>query len=138
MDMGEIISRVERRRRWSSEQKVKILSEALEPGATVSAVADRNGVSRSQVYAWKRLAERGGIPGFSLNDPQKQLFAPVHIEAMPPASAPATAALATTYEQRRPGAIEVALPNGRIVRVDEGIEPARLARLVTALDGTGS
>lgn len=48
MDRGEIISRVERRRRWSSEQKVKILSEALEPGATVSAVADRNGVSRSQ------------------------------------------------------------------------------------------
>jgi transposase len=136
MDMGEIISRVERRRRWSSEQKVKILSEALEPGATVSAVADRNGVSRSQVYAWKRLAERGGIRGISLNDPQKQLFAPVHIEAMPPASAPAT--LATTYEQRRPGAIEVALTNGRIVRVDEGIEPVRLARLVTALDGTRS
>jgi len=100
MDMDEIISRVERRRRWSSEQKVKILSEALEPGATVSAVADRNGVSRSQVYAWKRLAERGGIPGISLNGPQKQLFA-LHIEAMPPASAPATAALATTYEQRR-------------------------------------
>ena len=138
MDRGEIISRVERRRRWSCEQKVRILTEALEPGATVSAVADRNGVSRSQVYAWRRLAERGGIPGISLNGPQKQLFAPVHIEAMPPASGPATAALATTYEQRRPGAIEVALTNGRIVRVDEGIEPVRLARLVTALDGTRS
>src|SRR5262244_877593 len=102
MDRGEIISRIERSRRWTSEQKLKILTEALEPGATVSAVADRNGVSRSQVYAWKRLAERGGIPGISLKGSQKQLFGPVNIEAIPPASAPATAALATTYEQRPP------------------------------------
>ena len=138
MDRGEIISRVERRRRWSSDQKVKILTETLEPGATVSAVADRNGISRSQVYAWKRLAQEGGIPGISLNGSQKQLFAPVHIEAMPPALAPAMAASATTYEQRRSGAIEVALTNGRIVRVDEGIEPVRLAQLVAALDGTRS
>ena len=139
MDRGEIISRVERRRRWSSEQKVKILTEALEPGVMVSAVADRNGVSRSQVYAWKRLAQRGGIPGISLNGPQKQLFAPVCIEAMPASLAPAMAGPpATTYPQRSPIVIEVALTNGRIVRVDEGIEPARLARLVAALDGTRS
>jgi transposase len=47
MDRGEVISRVERRRQWTSEQKIKILTDALEPGATVSAVADRNGISRS-------------------------------------------------------------------------------------------
>ena len=39
--LGEIISRVERRRKWTAEQKVKILTEVLKPGATVSAVADR-------------------------------------------------------------------------------------------------
>jgi transposase-like protein len=48
--VSEIISRVERRRKWTAEQKVKILAEALEPGATVSAVAQRNGVSRRQLY----------------------------------------------------------------------------------------
>ena len=137
MDRGEIISRVERRRRWSCEQKVRILTEALEPGATVSAVADRNGISRSQVYAWKRLAQRGGIPGISLNGPQKQLFASVHIEAMPTIPAPTIGVPVTAYPQR-PGAIEVVLRNGRIMRVDEGIEPAMLARLVAALDGTRS
>jgi transposase len=137
MDRGEIISRVERRRRWGSEQKVKILTEALEAGATVTAVADRYGISRSQVYAWKRLAQRGGIPGISLNGPRKQLFAPVRIEAMPATPAPAIAAPATAYPQR-PGAIEVALTNGRIVRFDERIEPVLLARLVAALDGTRS
>ena len=139
MDMvGEIISRVERRRRWTSEQKVKILAEALEPGATVSAVADRNGIRRSQIYAWRRLAESGGIPGISLNGLQEQVFAPVCIQAMPAAGAPAMARPATTCRQGRPGAIEIALPNGRIVRADEGIEPVRLARLVAALDGTQS
>jgi transposase len=138
MDRSEIISRVERRRRWTSEQKLKILAEVLEPGAAVSAVADRNGISRSQVYAWKRLAQQGGIPGIYLNGPPKQLFAPVRIEGMPPASAPAMAAPATTHPQRRGSVIEVALTNGRIVRVDEGIEPVRLAQLVAALDGTRS
>jgi transposase len=139
MDMvGEIISRVERRRRWTSEQKVKILTEALEPGAVVSVVADRNGISRSQVYAWKRLAQTGGIPGISLNGPPKPLFAPVRIEAVPAAPAPAMAAPEATCPQRRPGAIEIALTNGRIVRVEESIEPVRLARLVAALDGTRS
>jgi transposase len=137
MDMvAEIISRVERRRQWSPEQKVKILTEALAPGAKVSAVADRNGISRSQLYAWKRLAQRGGIPGISLNGPPKRLFAPVRIEAAPPSPPAMTAS--TAQLQRRAGAIEVALANGRIVRVDDGIEPVRLARLVAALDGVRS
>ena len=138
MDRDEIISRVKRRRKWSAEQKAKILTEALAPGATLSAVADRNGVSRSQVYAWKRLAQRGGIPGLSLNGPPKQLFAPIRIVAMPTTPAPAMAAPATGYPQRRPSVIEVGLANGRIVRVDEGIEPVRLAQLIAALDGTRS
>jgi transposase len=136
--VGEIVSRVERRRKWSSEEKVKILTEALEPGATVSAVADRNGVSRSQVYAWKRLAQSGGIPGISLNGEQKPLFAPVRIEAALPLPAPAVAVPTTKCLQGRPCAIEIALTNGRIVRVDESIEPVTLGRLVAALDATRS
>ena len=130
--VGEIISRVERRRRWTAEQKVKMLSEVLEPGATVSAVADRNGISRSQLYAWMKRVREGDIPGISLNGSQEPLFAPVRIAAVPtvPTTAPAAAC-----SQRRPGAIEIALTNGRVVRAEEGIEPARLARLVAALDG---
>jgi transposase-like protein len=68
---------------WTPEQKAKVLSEALEPGATVSAVADRNGSRRSQLYAWLRLARDGGIPGISLDDPQKPLFVPARIAAAP-------------------------------------------------------
>jgi transposase len=134
--VSEIISSVERRRKWTSEQKVKMLTEVLEPGATVSSVADRNGISRSQLYAWKRLAQRGSIPGIVVNGRPQPLFAPVRIEASPP-SPPAMAA-PTAHLRQRAGAIEVALTSGRIVRVDEGIEPFRLARLVAALDGVRS
>ena len=134
--LGEIISRVERRRKWTAEQKVKILTEVLK-GATVSAVADRNGISRSQLYAWKKLAQRGDIAGISLTEQPKSTFAPVRIEAAPPFPAPAVAAPPAQL-QRRPGAIEIALTNGRIVRADAEIDPVRLARLVAALDGTRS
>jgi len=134
--VGEIISRVERRRRWTAEQKVKVLTEALEPGATVSAVADRNGISRSQLYAWIKRARKGDIPGISLNGSQKPLFAPVRIAAVP--TLPTPPAPAAAHPQRRPGTIEIALTNGRVVRAEEGIEPARLACLVAALDGVRS
>jgi transposase len=134
--LGEIISRVERRRKWTPEQKVKILTEVLK-GASVSAVADRSGISRSQLYTWKKLAQRGDIPGISLTEQPKSTFAPVRIEAAPPFPAPAVAA-PPAHLQRRPGAIEIALTNGRIVRADAGIEPVRLARLVAALDVTRS
>ena len=59
----EIISTVERRRRWPDEEMRRILSEALAPGATVAAVADRNGTCRSLVYLWLRLARAGQLPG---------------------------------------------------------------------------
>jgi len=132
--VGEIISRVERRRRWSAEEKVKVLTEALEPGATVSAVANRKGISRSQLYAWMKRARRGDIPGISLNGSQKPLFAPVRIAAVT-LPTPTVTAPAAACPQRRPGMVEITLTNGRVVRAEEGIEPARLARLVAALDG---
>src|SRR5262245_55478892 len=135
--LGEIISRVERRRKWTPEQKVKILTEVLN-GATVSAVADRKGISRSQLYAWKKLAQRGDISGISLkNEQPKSRFAPVRIEAAPSLPAPAVAE-PTAQLQRRAGTIKNVLINERIVRTDAGIEPVRLARLVAALDGTRS
>ena len=49
--VAEIDSTVERRY-WPDEERLRILPEALAPGTTVAAVADRNGVSRSLVYLW--------------------------------------------------------------------------------------
>jgi transposase-like protein len=66
---AEIMSTVERRRRWPAEEKLRIMSEALELGAVVAAVADRNGVCRSQLYTWLRLARDDRLPGISIAQP---------------------------------------------------------------------
>jgi transposase len=56
---------VEWRRRFSVEQKLAVLSEAMAPGVNISAVARRHGLLPAQVYKWSRLAELGviGVPG---------------------------------------------------------------------------
>jgi transposase len=52
----ELITGTGRRRRWSSDHKVRIVLESLEPGASVSEVARRHGLSPQQLFAWRRDA----------------------------------------------------------------------------------
>ena len=53
---GEILSGPERRRRWSSEEKADIVAEVMLPGATVTEIARRHGISRGLLYTWRREA----------------------------------------------------------------------------------
>jgi transposase len=50
----EIITSVERRRRWSLAEKQQLVSASLEPGASVSAVARKAGIQPGQLYGWRR------------------------------------------------------------------------------------
>jgi len=55
-----------RRRRWSRADKARIVSESLKPGAVVSEVAERHGLTRWQLYDWRRKARaangRSAVP----------------------------------------------------------------------------
>jgi transposase len=56
----EVITSVQRRRRWSGAEKQRIVSEALEPGAVASAVAREAGIHVSQLFRWRQeLCRRG-------------------------------------------------------------------------------
>ena len=55
----EIITGRECRRRWSVEQKLRVVGETHEPGARVSQVAARHGVCESLVFSWRRQAREG-------------------------------------------------------------------------------
>lgn len=59
-----MITGSERRRRWAPEEKARITAESLEPGANVSAVARRHGVSIGLLHYWRRCARdsAGGSP----------------------------------------------------------------------------
>src|SRR5258707_13800750 len=63
----EIITSVERRRRFSSVEKQQMVSASLEPGASVSAVARAAGIHPGQLYGWRRQlgvrARVGFAPG---------------------------------------------------------------------------
>ena len=52
----EVITGTGRRRRWSSDDKVRVVVESLEAGANVSEVARRHGLSPQQLFAWRREA----------------------------------------------------------------------------------
>ena len=69
----EVLGRVERRRRWSQDDKMRIVEETLVPGAKVTDVARRNGVAASVVFTWRRQARTVEKVG--------PCFAPVQIAA---------------------------------------------------------
>lgn len=56
----EVITSVQRRRRWSVAEKVRLVEETVEPGHSVSLVARRAGMTPSQLLAWKRRMLEGG------------------------------------------------------------------------------
>src|SRR5213083_1696608 len=60
-DRVEIIASVQRRRRWTASEKVRIVEETFEPGMTVSLVARRHGVAPNQLFAWRRLVAQGAL-----------------------------------------------------------------------------
>mgnify|MGYP003382394074 FL=1 len=56
----EVITSVQRRRRWSTSEKVRLVEEAMQPGSSVSLVARRHGLSPSLLFSWKKRMIEGG------------------------------------------------------------------------------
>jgi transposase len=109
-----------RRRRWSEDEKLRIVSESLGGPRLVSTTARRYGISPSLLFAWRR-SFRAVPVGKSAAE---TAFVPAVFVAEP--SSAAARALS--------GRIEIILANGRRLRVDAGIEVAALARVVAALE----
>ncbi|MEA3154916.1 MAG: transposase [Betaproteobacteria bacterium] len=122
----------ERRRRWTTAQKRRIVEESFAPGASVSEVAHRHEVHPNQLHGWRKDARLGSLP--IVASPQGR-FAPVEIAGV---DQPALPAPAIVPEPAAPLVIEVVLRNGRVVRFPERIGARRAARLANALDGSGS
>lgn len=114
----DLIPRGERRRRWTTEQKQAIAAQSLAPGVSPTDIARLHGISTGQLYAW-RHALKAAQPGAALGR-----FARVEL-------APQPAALTDTATSL----VEIALPNGATVRVDAGIDPRALRRVLAALRG---
>jgi len=121
--MGQItvFTGPERRRRWSDEERLQILTEAFSPGACVAEVCRRHDISSALIYTWRRKlreAQAGPMPD--------SLPAPVFAEAVVVADDGAA----------RPGmhaAMIVDLTRGKRVSIFVSASPAQVAAALKAL-----
>lgn len=132
----EIISGVERRRQWRVEDKLRIVAEAERPGACFVEVARRYEVSRSVLWAWRKQARQGVLVAEAA-----AMFMPVQVARDLPApsswagAAPAPAAAPAANDTAAAERIEIALPDGTVIRVREAIGAVALRRVMAALRG---
>ncbi len=64
----EVITSVQRRRRWSPEEKRAILEEGEQPGNSLSAVARKYGVNPNQLFHWRKLMREGALIAVGADD----------------------------------------------------------------------
>ena len=121
----EIITGRERRRRWSTADKLRIVAETHELGVRVCHVAARHGLCESLLFAWRRQVREG-----LLAEPDLPVFMPVQMLGMPAAAAPSppSPSSAPVAAPARPqaGLIEIELGDGRQVRVGADVNQAAL------------
>ena len=111
----EILTGVERRRRWSDAEKRSILAEVGVDGARVADVARRHDLTRQHIYQWRAEFRRRGESLMEEAD-----FLPVEMTVSPAVT---------------PSPVEIVLMNGRRLRGIEGLSASGLAQLIRVLEG---
>lgn len=115
----EIITRGERRRRWTAEQKREIVAESYRPGLTPTEVARKHGISSGQLSTWRHEVLGLQVPVVRRTTPR---FAQVEVAPLSPAAAPASTPAVAPDVSCRGGRIEIVLPDDIIVRVDAAVD----------------
>lgn len=122
----EVLTGPSRRRRWSREEKARIIAETLASGARVSEVARRWQVCPQQVFGWRREARGAATQAHATPGPASRAFVPIVTEASPSASASSAGS-----------AIEIRIA-GAVVRALPGTDPALLTAVLRAVRGSAS
>ena len=105
-------------RRWSDEEKARIVAESVEPGILVKAVARRHGVSETTLTKWRRRAREGTLPG-AQNGGAAPPFAPLVVDGVPSGQSVTIEAQGVVVN------LPVDSPVDRIVAVATGLGRAR-------------
>jgi transposase len=117
------------RRRWTLEEKQRIVAESFGGPRLVSATARRNGLSASQLFTWRRLAREGRLNGDAL-----PVLDPVEIASTPPPAARCGPRSSRPFAQPAgAGIIEIELGDDCRVRVDRDVDGEALQRVLELL-----
>lgn len=120
---GEVLG-VERRRRWSDEEKLAIVSSVGLNGATITRVAQLNDVTRQQVYAWRHELKRKGL----WSPDQGAVFLPVDM--------PLSDVTSSAPDPAPSMPVELRLGDSRCLRFDSAMEATALTRLIRAVEAS--
>jgi transposase len=130
---NDVVTGGGRRRRWSKADKARIVRESLEPGAVVSEVAQRHGLTRWQLYEWRRKARAAGDQARPAR-PKRNGSTSKPVEALPAfapvvMAAPATPLQPTASEG---SLVEIAI-GGVSVRVRGAVDVEGLVAVLNAV-----
>jgi transposase len=127
----EIITGVERRRRWSVGEKLRIVAETEQPGFGIAEIARRYEISRGLLWSWRSQVRRGVLkpeappvflPVQTIREPANGDGAE-HVQLSP----------ARGMEQAADGKIEITLPDGTSIKVGHDVGLVTLRRVMTVL-----
>jgi transposase len=122
MNTVEVITRVERRRRWSREEKQRLVAESARPDRTVSEVARAHGVAANLLFTWRRQFLAVAVAG----DDASARFVPVRlteeVPGLPETGTPAVSAR-----------LEIRLPSGIVINVFGEVAGESLRQVLAAL-----
>ena len=129
----EIISGVERRRRWSDADKLRIVAEADEAGAKVAEVARRHEISRSILWTWRKQTRAGRL---TMSDPPG--FLPVVVDAVSAMDTAASEPSAASLQADAPPppdhrAITITLANGTRLEISAALSLPALSCIIGML-----
>jgi transposase len=129
----EVITSVQRRRRWSRAEKERIVAAALEPGAVASEVARAAGIHTSQLFRWRQELCRSSQSAAE--------SAPTFSAVMIAPAAPALSELAATPTPALPApsvgsVVEIEFTSGTRMRISGAVDPATVSAMIAALTNT--
>jgi transposase len=135
----EVLPRIERRRKWTQDEKAALLAEVEAAGGKVRPVARRHGISESVLYNWRSARKAALEAGAGCSG--AITFLPVGVIGE---AANGTPDMVSSLASPRPhrgaecgaGAIEIALPDGSRVCVDASVNEEALSRVMRAIRGS--
>jgi transposase len=120
----EVITSVQRRRRWSRAEKERIVAVALEPGVVASEVAREAGIHASQLFRWRQeLCKRTAAP---------VAFNPVAIAPVPELAAPSL----PPPSPEQADTVEIEFATGGRMRITGSVDASTVSALIRALAKT--
>ena len=128
MTTATVLPGPERRRRWTTTEKLRIVEESLGAGISVVEFARQRDLHPNLVHTWRWQARKGYLAESSSGEAH---FAPV-------AMVPAAEGMRPLASERNCSAVvELVLRNGRVLRLPENVTPAHAARLADVLEAGG-